>query len=91
MRIKLTSVFVKDQGEALKFYAEILGFVRKADITAGKYRWLTVVSSEDQDGTQLVLEPNENPAAKHIRKLFSSRVFAQHHSLWMMYKKSMND
>jgi predicted enzyme related to lactoylglutathione lyase len=64
MRIKLTSVFVKDQGEALKFYTGTLGFLKKADITAGKYRWLTVVSPEDQDGTQLVLEPNENPAAK---------------------------
>jgi predicted enzyme related to lactoylglutathione lyase len=64
MRIKLTSVYVNDQGKALKFYTEILGFVKKADITAGKYRWLTVASPEDQDGTQLVLEPNENPAAK---------------------------
>ena len=64
MRIKLTSVFVDDQGKALKFYTEILGFVKKADIPAGGYRWLTVVSPEDQDGTQLVLEPNENPAAK---------------------------
>ena len=64
MRIKYTSVYVNDQGIALKFYTEILGFVKKADITAGKYRWLTVVSPEDQDGTQLVLEPNENPAAK---------------------------
>jgi predicted enzyme related to lactoylglutathione lyase len=64
MRIKLTSVFVKDQGEALKFYTETLGFVKKEDIPVGKYRWLTVVSPEDPDGTQLVLEPNENPAAK---------------------------
>ena len=64
MRIKLTSVFVNDQEKALKFYTEILGFVKKADITAGKYRWLTVASPEDQDGAQLVLEPNENPAAK---------------------------
>ena len=64
MRIKYTSVYVNDQGKALKFYTEILGFVKKADITAGKYRWLTVASPEDQDGTQLVLEPNENPAAK---------------------------
>ena len=64
MRIKLTSVFVHNQAEALTFYTEILGFVKKADIAAEKYRWLTVVSPEDQDGTQLVLEPNENPAAK---------------------------
>ena len=64
MRIKYTSLYVSDQGKALKFYTEVLGFVKKADITAGKYRWLTVASSEDQDGVELVLEPNENPAAK---------------------------
>jgi len=57
-------LYVSDQGKALKFYTEILGFVKKADITAGKYRWLTVSSPEDKEGTQLVLEPNENPAAK---------------------------
>jgi len=64
MRIKYTSVYVNDRGKALKFYTEILGFVKKADVTAGNYRWLTFVSPEDPDGTQLVLEPNENPAAK---------------------------
>jgi predicted enzyme related to lactoylglutathione lyase len=64
VKIKYTSMYVNDQGKALKFYTEILGFVKKADITAGKYRWLTVVSPEDPDGIQLVLEPNENPAAK---------------------------
>jgi predicted enzyme related to lactoylglutathione lyase len=64
MRIKFTSVYVNDQGKALKFYTEILGFVKKADITTWNYRWLTVASPEEQDGTQLVLEPNENPAAK---------------------------
>ena len=64
MRIKYTSVYVSDQGKALKFYTEALGFVKKADITAGKYRWLTVTSAEDMDGVELVLEPNENPAAK---------------------------
>ncbi len=64
MRIKYTSVYVNDQGKALKFYTETLCFVKKADITAEKYRWLTVASPEDQEGTQLVLEPNENPAAK---------------------------
>ena len=51
MRIKYTSVYVSDESKALKFYTEILGFVKKADITAGKYRWLTVTSSEDRDGT----------------------------------------
>ncbi len=57
-------MYVNDQGKALKFYTEILGFLKKADVTAGEYRWLTVASPEDQDGTQLVLEPNANPAAK---------------------------
>ncbi len=64
MKIKLASVFVDDQEKALKFYTEVLGFVKKADLPAGKFRWLTVVSPEERDGTQLVLEPNENPAAK---------------------------
>ena len=73
MRIKYTSVYVNDQGKALKFYTEILGFVKKADITAGKYRWLTVASPEDQDGTQLVLEPNENPAAKAYQEALSKQ------------------
>jgi predicted enzyme related to lactoylglutathione lyase len=64
MRIKYTSVYVRDQGEALNFYTKTLGFIKKADISAGNYRWLTVASPEDPDGTQLVLEPNQNPAAK---------------------------
>jgi predicted enzyme related to lactoylglutathione lyase len=63
MKIKVTSVFVDDQEKALRFYTEILGFVKKADITAGTYRWLTVASPEEPDGVQLVLEPNDNPAA----------------------------
>ena len=68
MKIILTSVFVDDQDKALKFYTETLGFVKKADVTAGEYRWLTVVSPDDQDGTELVLEPNENPAAKTYQR-----------------------
>jgi predicted enzyme related to lactoylglutathione lyase len=64
MKIKFTSVFVNDQGKALKFYTETLGFVKKMDITAGAYRWLTVASPEEEDGVQLILEPNGNPASK---------------------------
>ena len=64
MKIKLLTVFVDDQAKALKFYTEILGFVKKADVTAYNYRWLTVVSSEEPDGAQLQLAPNTNPAAK---------------------------
>jgi len=73
MKIKLTSVFVDDQEKALKFYTDVLGFVKKADITAGKYRWLTVVSPEEPDGTQLVLEPNGNPAAQAYQKTIFSQ------------------
>ena len=68
MKIKLTSVFVDDQDKAIRFYTGILGFVKKSDISAGVYRWLTVVSPEEQDGTQLLLEPNENPAAKSYQE-----------------------
>lgn len=64
MKIKLASVFVDDQDKALKFYTEKLGFTKKTDIAAGNYRWLTVVSSQEPEGAQLVLEPNSNPAAK---------------------------
>ncbi len=73
MRIELTSVFVTDQAKALTFYTKTLGFVKKADVAAGEYRWLTVVSPEDQDGTQLVLEPNANPASK----AFQEAIFRQ--------------
>jgi predicted enzyme related to lactoylglutathione lyase len=68
MKIKLTSVFVDDQSKALKFYTKILGFVKKSDVTAGKFRWLTVVSPEEQDGTQLQLGLNDNPAAKSYQE-----------------------
>src|SRR5512141_753302 len=64
MKIKLTSVYVDDQEKALRFYTEVLGFVKKADISQGPFRWLTVVSPEDPDGTELQLAFNDNPAAK---------------------------
>ena len=66
MQIKLTSVFVDDQEKALKFYTEVLGFQKKFEFPAGKFKWLTVVSAEEPEGVQLVLEPNNayNPAAK---------------------------
>jgi catechol 2,3-dioxygenase-like lactoylglutathione lyase family enzyme len=64
MKILLTSVFVNDQDKALTFYTEVLGFVKKQDVTAGEYRWLTVVSPDQPDGTELLLERNNNPAAK---------------------------
>ena len=64
MKIKLTSVFVDDQEKALKFYTEGLGFVKKLDFPMGKFKWLTVVSPEEPEGTQLFLGPNDNPAAR---------------------------
>jgi catechol 2,3-dioxygenase-like lactoylglutathione lyase family enzyme len=62
MRIHLSSVLVDDQEKALRFYTETLGFRKKRDIPVGAHRWLTVVSPEDPDGTELVLEPDEHPA-----------------------------
>ena len=64
MKIKLTSVYVDDQEKALRFYTEVLGFAKKADFSQGPYRWLTVASAEEPDGTQLQLALNDNPAAK---------------------------
>ena len=64
MKIKLTSVYVNDQDKALRFYTEVLGFAKKADFSNGPFRWLTVVSPEDPDGTELQLALNNNPAAK---------------------------
>ncbi|MCC4770677.1 VOC family protein [Methanosarcina sp. DH2] len=68
MRIKLTSVLVDDQDKALKFYTEILGFVKKNDIPVGKFKWLTVVSPEEPEGIELLLEPNDNPAARTFQE-----------------------
>jgi predicted enzyme related to lactoylglutathione lyase len=64
MKIKLTSVYVDDQERALRFYTEVLGFVKKADFSNGPFRWLTVASPEDPDGTELQLALNDNAAAK---------------------------
>lgn len=64
MRINLTSVFVDDQEKARRFYTETLGFRMKRDIPLGEYRWLTVVSPEEPEGTELLLEPDEHPAVR---------------------------
>lgn len=75
MKIKLTSIHVDDQDKALRFYTEVLGFVKKTDVSAREYRWLTVVSPEEPDGTELVLEPNDNPAAKTYQQaLFEQNI-----------------
>ncbi|MFH8760475.1 VOC family protein [Streptomyces atroolivaceus] len=64
MRIHLSSVFVDDQDKALRFYTEVLGFVKKTEVPLGDDRWLTVVSPEDPDGTELLLEPDGHTAVK---------------------------
>ena len=67
MRINITSVLVDDQAKALRFYTEVLGFVKKNDVPMGEYSWLTVVSPEEPDGVELVLEPSDHPAVKPYR------------------------
>jgi predicted enzyme related to lactoylglutathione lyase len=64
MKIKLMSIYVDDQDKALQFYTGVLGFAKKADVTQGSYRWLTVASPEEPQGTELQLARNDNPAAK---------------------------
>jgi catechol 2,3-dioxygenase-like lactoylglutathione lyase family enzyme len=73
MKIKLTSLMVDDQEKALRFYTEVLGFVKKHDIPIGEFRWITVVSPGGHDDLELALEPNANPAAR----AFQEAMFAQ--------------
>ncbi len=68
MRIHLSSVPVDDQRVALRFYTEVLGFVKKTEVPMGEHAWLTVVSPEDPDGTELVLEPSDHPAVVPFKK-----------------------
>ncbi len=68
MRIALSSVYVDDQDKALQFYTKVLGFVKKTEIPLGEARWLTVVSPEDPDGTELLLEPDGHPAVGPFKR-----------------------
>jgi catechol 2,3-dioxygenase-like lactoylglutathione lyase family enzyme len=68
MRINLASVLVDDQDKALRFYTEVLGFVKKTEVPMGEHRWLTVVSPEEPDGVELVLEPDEHPAVRPFKQ-----------------------
>jgi catechol 2,3-dioxygenase-like lactoylglutathione lyase family enzyme len=68
MKIKLTNVYIDDQDKARNFYTELLGFVVKRDIPAGEFKFLTVVSPDEPDGTELLLEPNDNPTALAYQK-----------------------
>ena len=81
MKIKLTSVYVDDQDKALRFYTEVLGFAKKTDFSNGPFRWLTVASPEDPDGTELQLALNNNPAAK----AYQQAIFQQGQSAAMFY------
>jgi catechol 2,3-dioxygenase-like lactoylglutathione lyase family enzyme len=72
MRINLTNVLVDDQEKALHFYTDVLGFVKKHDIDLGEARWLTVVSPDDPDGVELLLEPDEHPAARPFKEALAS-------------------
>jgi predicted enzyme related to lactoylglutathione lyase len=75
MKIIITSIFVEDQDKALEFYTNTLGFVKKQDVPSGAYRWITLVSADEQDGTELLLEPNQHPAAKEYQqKLFADGI-----------------
>jgi len=73
MKIRLTTVYVNDQDMAFRFYTDVLGFAKKADVRQGPYRWLTVASPEEPEGTELQLALNDNPAAK----AFQQAVFQQ--------------
>jgi predicted enzyme related to lactoylglutathione lyase len=68
MKIKVTSIYVDDQEKALRFYTDVLGFVKKADVTQGPFRWLTVASPEEPDGTELQLTVNDNPTAQAYQR-----------------------
>jgi predicted enzyme related to lactoylglutathione lyase len=81
MKIKLTSIFVDDQEKALRFYTDVLGFVKKNDFSQGPFRWRTVASPEEPDGTQLQLALNDNPAAK----AYQQALFEQSQPAAMFY------
>jgi predicted enzyme related to lactoylglutathione lyase len=81
MKIKLTTVHVNDQEKALRFYSEALGFMKKTDFSQGPFRWLTVVSPEEPEGTELQLALNNNPAAK----TYQQALFQQNQPAVMFY------
>ena len=81
MRIKITSIYVDNQEKALSFYTNILGLVKKTDVTQGPYRWLTVTSSEEPNGVELQLAPNDNPVAK----TYQQAMFEQGQPIIMFY------
>ena len=85
MKIKLTSIYVDDQDKALRFYTEVLGFAKKADFSQGPYRWLTVASPEEPDGTELQLALNNNPASK----AYQQALFQQNQPAMMFFTDNL--
>src|ERR1700688_4055222 len=81
MKIKMTSVYVDDQEKALRFYTDVLGFAKKADFSNGPYRWLTVASPEEPDGTELQLALNNNPRGK----TYQQAIFQQNQPAVMFF------
>ena len=88
MKIDLTSVLVDDQDKALKFYTEVLGFVKKKEIPMGKFKWPTVLSPEGSGDVELLLEPNENPAAKIFQEALFEQRSRRRRSGWTTFRKS---
>ena len=85
MKIKVTTVYVDDQEKALRFYTDVLGFVKKTDFSQGPYRWLTVASPEEPDGVELQLALNNNPAAK----TYQQAIFQQNQPAIMFFTDDM--
>jgi predicted enzyme related to lactoylglutathione lyase len=81
MKIKITTIYVDDQEKALRFYTDVLGFQKKSDFSQGPYRWLTVTSPEEPEGTELQLALNNNPAAK----TYQEAIFQQHQPAAMFF------
>ncbi len=81
MKIKVASIYVDDQEKALRFYTDVLGLVKKTDVSNGPYRWVTVASAEEPDGTELQLAPNDNPPAK----AYQQAIFEQGQPAFMFY------
>ena len=86
MKIKLTTIYVDDQEKALRFYTDVLGLVKKADFSQGPYRWLTVASPEEPDGTELQLESNADAAAR----AFQQAMFQKGQRAIMLYTDDLN-
>jgi predicted enzyme related to lactoylglutathione lyase len=86
MKIKITSLYVDDQEKALRFYTDVLGFAKKADFSNGPYRWLTLASPEDLNGTELQLALNNNPAAK----TYQEAMFQQGQPAAMFFTDDVN-